>query len=226
MTIFPCLLAALVASLLVQAGLIERQDTVGNDDIVGLAAAIPSGAAGAVYKAYQPYLYVYNGCVPFPAVDASGNTNEGLSPSGASNGDCSISTGQVYVRAAQSGSYYGVMYAWYMPKDEPSDGLGHRHEWEGVIPFVPLLMAWIGGWDCSTTEFTLSGTSPLIKYESVWPINHQMWQTTTVGGMQPMVAWESLTAVVQNALETTDFGDATVPFKDSTFATNLAAASF
>lgn len=125
-----------------------------------------------------------------------------------------------------------------MPKDSPSDGLGHRHEWEGVIVWLSSATATTaanvvavcpsahGEWDCSTTGFTLSGTSPLIKYESIWPVNHQMWQTTTVGGKQPLVAWESLGSTVQSALETTDFVDATVPFKESTFAANLAKATF
>lgn len=44
-------------------------------------------------------------------------------------------------------------------------------------------------------------------------------------GKQPLVAWESLSSVVRNALEVTDFGDATVPFKESTFEENLAKAT-
>lgn len=53
-----------------------------------------------------------------------------------------------------------------------------------------------------------------------------MFTTTTVGGSQPLIAWESLPTVAQNALQTTDFGDANVPFKDSTFTNNLAEATF
>jgi hypothetical protein len=83
-----------------------------------------------------------------------------------------------------------------------------------------------GGWDCSTDGFSLTGTSPLIQYESIWPINHAMGLTTTVGGTQPLIAWESLPAAAQTALQTTDFGAAIVPFKDSTLASNLAAATF
>jgi hypothetical protein len=41
--------------------------------------------------------------------------------------------GQIYARAAEDNDMYAVMYSWLMPKDEPSAGLGHRHEWEGVI---------------------------------------------------------------------------------------------
>lgn len=125
-----------------------------------------------------------------------------------------------------------------MPKDSPSDGLGHRHEWEGVIVWLKSATSTAasniaavcpsahGDWDCSTSGYTLSGTKPLIKYESTWPVNHQMGLTTAVGGTQPLIAWESLPAAAQNALQTVDFGAATVPFKDSTFSNNLAAATF
>jgi hypothetical protein len=125
-----------------------------------------------------------------------------------------------------------------MPKDEPSDGIGHRHDWEGAIVWLASSASTAvnnilavcpsahGGWDCSTNGYSLSGTSPLIKYESIWPVDHSMWLTTTVGGMQPLIAWESLLAVAQTALATTDFGSANVPFIDSAFDANLAKATF
>jgi hypothetical protein len=126
----------------------------------------------------------------------------------------------------------------YMPKDEPSDGLGHRHDWEGVIVWLTSSTATTaanivavcpsahGDWDCSTDGYTLSGTAPLIKYESIWPLDHSCGLTTTVGGQQPLIAWESLPTVAQTALDDTDFGSAIVPFIDAHFDTNLAAATF
>jgi len=53
---------------------LSRRGTVGSDDIVGFEQTVPSGTTGEVYLAYQPHLKVVNGCVPFPAVDADGNT--------------------------------------------------------------------------------------------------------------------------------------------------------
>lgn len=130
------------------------------------------------------------------------------------------------------------MYSWYFPKDEPSTGLGHRHDWEGVIVWllsststsadniVAVCPSAHGGWDCSTDGYTLSGTKPLIDYYSTWPVDHQCGLTSTVGGTQPLIAWESLPTVAQTALENTDFGDANVPFKNANFNSNLAKATF
>jgi hypothetical protein len=53
---------------------LSRRGTVASDELVGFAQTIPSGATGDLYLAYQPDLKVVNGCVPFPAVDADGNT--------------------------------------------------------------------------------------------------------------------------------------------------------
>lgn len=163
--------------------------------------------------------------------------SEGLPTSGKPNKDCGSSLGQIYARGTESNGRYAILYSWYMPKDSPSDGLGHRHEWEGVIVWLAsgssttrenilaVCPSAHGNWDCST-DFLVAGTGPLIMYLSIWPINHQMWLSPTQGGQQPLIAWESLPDAARNALQTTDFGSATVPFKDSTFAGNIAAATF
>ena len=125
-----------------------------------------------------------------------------------------------------------------MPKDEPSTGIGHRHDWEGVIVWLASSTSTAasnilavcpsahGGWDCSTDGYSLSGTSPLIKYESIWPLDHSCGLTSTVGGQQPMIAYESLPAAAQTALQNTDFGSAIVPFVDGRLESNFAAATF
>lgn len=174
----------------------------------------------------------------------------GLKPSGGSSSGCSSSTGQVYSRAATYEEYFAIMYSWcvpsdpvygivlltdhvyrYMPKDEPSTGIGHRHDWEEAIAWlsaesedatlVAFSVSGHGGISSSSSP-GLSGDNPLAGYESFWPLDHQLIQTTTVGGTQPLIAWENLTTAAQDALQNTDFGDAIVPFKDSTFTSNLA----
>lgn len=53
---------------------IHRRGKIASDEIVGFPQTVPSGTTGDIYLAYQPRLKVVNGCVPFPAVDAQGNT--------------------------------------------------------------------------------------------------------------------------------------------------------
>jgi hypothetical protein len=146
---------------------------------------------------------------------------------------CSSSTGQVYARAAAYGGYYAIMYSWYMPKDSPSTGLGHRHDWENVVVWLSsasttatlrgVAISAHGDYQKTTTP-NLSGTSPLIGYISYFPVNHQLIATSTKGGQQPLIAWESMTAAARSAIENTDFGDATPSFRDSNFQNYLADA--
>ena len=127
------------------------------------------------------------------------------------------------------------MYSWFMPKDEPSDGLGHRYDWENIVVWLenpsaaePTLLgvaASAHGDYQDNTSPNLSGDSPLIRYYSTWPLDHQLGFTSTVGGQQPLIAWESLTAAAQRTLNTFDFGSAIVPFTEADFESYLAEAA-
>ncbi|MDI3412041.1 NPP1 family protein [Bacillus sonorensis] len=109
---------------------------IDHDKVVGFKEVAPSTVSQKAAKRFQPYLKVYSGCVPFPAVDAQGNTSGGLEPTGAPEGHCSKNTGQVYTRSAWYNGVWAIMYSWYFPKDEASPGLGHRHDWEGIVVWV------------------------------------------------------------------------------------------
>jgi hypothetical protein len=69
------LLALVSAALAVprQASVKPRAD-IDVDAVVGFAETVPDTAAGELMLKWQPYLYVVDGCVPFPAVDEDGNT--------------------------------------------------------------------------------------------------------------------------------------------------------
>ncbi|KAF2136314.1 uncharacterized protein K452DRAFT_237706 [Aplosporella prunicola CBS 121167] len=213
---------------------IQRRDEIDSDAVVGFPETVPANATGELYLKYKPWLKVVNGCVPFPAVDEAGNTNAGLNPSGDSSGDCDSSTGQVYVRGTTYNSQYAIMYSWYMPKDEPSNGIGHRHDWEGAVVWLSsadatgellgIAASGHGGFQTSTSP-TLDGSRPLIRYYSNWPLDHQLGFTDEKGGEQPLVAWESLPEAARTALENTDFDKANVPFKDANFEANLEKAA-
>ena len=104
------------------------------------------------------------------------------------------------------------MYSWYMPKDSPSSGLGHRHDWENIV-------VWLSAQSTSATvtgvaisahgEYqkesspSFQGTSPKIGYISYFPVNHQLIATNDLGGQQPLIAWESMTAAARTAIENT-----------------------
>jgi hypothetical protein len=136
----------------------------------------------------------------------------GLNPTGSSNGMCSSSTGQVYTRAGTYNGKFGIMYSWYMPKDSPSTGLGHRHDWENIV-------VWLSAQSTSATltgvaisahgdyqknaSPPLQGTSPKIGYISYFPVNHQLIATNDLGGQQPLIAWDNMTAAARTAIEST-----------------------
>jgi hypothetical protein len=166
--------------------------------------------------------------------------SEGLSPTGDPAGDCTNSTGQIYTRSESYNGSFAVMYAWYWPKDEPSElegdlGIGHRHDWEAIVVWLSddstsatvqgVAASAHGDFDAeAASEVSFSGNGALIKYESNGILDHSLGFTTTVGDQQPLVAWESLDSTIQNALADTDWGSANVPFIDSNFENNLAKA--
>lgn len=200
--------------------------TIPHDQVVPLA----STARDFVYK-FQPYLRVESGCVPFPAVDAQGNTSGGLNPSGARNGGCSSSTGQVYARVTTYNGECAIMYAWYFPKDQVLDG--HRHDWESAVVWLSSCStsATIRAVSYSahanfdkTTSPPLANGRPKVRYYTDGFTNHHLGSTSNQGGEQPLIEWEYMPAAARDALINTSFGDANVPMKDANFLNNLAKA--
>lgn len=59
---------------------LHARDWIASDEIVGFNQTVPDNSTGEIYLAYQPYLKVVNGCVPFPGVDAEGDTEYVPSP--------------------------------------------------------------------------------------------------------------------------------------------------
>ena len=58
----------------VSAAAVSRRAVIDHDAVVGFPETVPDDNTGRLYLKYKPYLKVVNGCVPFPAVDAEGNT--------------------------------------------------------------------------------------------------------------------------------------------------------
>lgn len=57
-----------------RAAPVEKRSDIASDDVVGFATAVDAGIEGQLMEKWWPYLYVVDGCVPFPAVDAEGDT--------------------------------------------------------------------------------------------------------------------------------------------------------
>lgn len=53
---------------------LETRSIISHDAVIGFNEAVPDTVAGNLMLKYKPKLKVTNGCVPFPAVDAEGNT--------------------------------------------------------------------------------------------------------------------------------------------------------
>ena len=66
------LLSASIAS--VNSAAVQRRAVINHDAVVGFPQTVPGTDAGASALKYKPFLEVRHGCVPFPAVDALGNT--------------------------------------------------------------------------------------------------------------------------------------------------------
>lgn len=67
--------ALAVTSALCKPTVLKSRAVIDHDAVVGFDEAVPDNSEGDLMLAYKPYLKVFNGCVPFPAVDADGNTS-------------------------------------------------------------------------------------------------------------------------------------------------------
>ncbi|KAI6838989.1 hypothetical protein KC367_g663 [Hortaea werneckii] len=239
LTSYSALIALTATTALASPISLGKRADINHDAVVNFPETVPAATIGQLMLKYKPYLYVEDGCVPFPAVDEEGNTSGGLSPSGLPSGDCDSSVGQIYGRSATYDGKLAILYSWYFPKDEPSliesaFGIGHRHDWEGIVVWLSgesldaelLGVAASAHGDYSTsTEPSLSGNGPLVRYYTELSIlDHSLGFTDTVGGQQPLIAWESMPTVAQDALANKDWGDANVPFIDASFQDNLSEA--
>ncbi|GAB9477890.1 Necrosis inducing protein npp1, partial [Globisporangium polare] len=212
---------------------------IAHDAVVPFAEPTPITLEQTVALKFKPQIHISNGCHPYPAVDAAGNTSGGLKPSGSQSAGCKGSGWgtQVYGRAAAYNGVYALMYSWYFPKDSPFTGLGHRHDWEHVVVWIdsldaanPTILAVTPSAHSGYEKYappksgTVDGVSAKVKYESIVVINHALDSTTDAGEKQPLIMWDQLTDAARTALENTDFGDANVPMKDGNFLTKLGNA--
>ncbi|KAK2760929.1 hypothetical protein FQN54_002171 [Arachnomyces sp. PD_36] len=216
-----------------------RRDVIPHDTVEPFEETVQDGAIGDTIRRFEPYLNIANGCQSYPAVDADGNTSSGLEDEGGETDNCEDDTkGQTYARAGEYNDRWAIMYSWYMPKDQPLDNLpigSHRHDWENVVVWVDDAnspnASLIGGAASAHGEYkkttepqTENGTRVKVGYFSEFPTNHELEFTDDLGRDLPLVDWDAIPQASRDALESTDFGDATVPFKEDQFLGKLEEA--
>lgn len=126
------------------------------------------------------------------------------------------------------------MYSWYFPKDMPRDGTGgHRHDWEQIVVWLSeqTLDAKVTGVSFSShsgwkkykpAQVDFDNDHPKVKYFRIADLlNHGLDTTIEKGGQQPLVNWPQLTKKARDTLNTADFGDASVKFRDDNHIENL-----
>ncbi|TLS25642.1 hypothetical protein PpBr36_07800 [Pyricularia pennisetigena] len=211
---------------------LDRRAVVDHDSLSPLAQTVQAGAVGEAIARFSPKLRIASGCEPYTAVDANGNVSGGVKPGGRDRTNCGDPyRGQTYARAGTVQGKFCIMYSWYMPKDQPrSDTIGaHRHDWENVVVCTDAAMQTVTNGAASghgkykkTTSVPLDGTNVKVEYFTNFPTNHELQFTDdTRGFTKPIMDWDAMPQAMRDALNTADFGAASVPFKDSSFMSNL-----
>ncbi|KAG7397932.1 hypothetical protein PHYBOEH_011931 [Phytophthora boehmeriae] len=216
-----------------------KSDVISHDQVVPFVQPNATTISEKAAVKFKPQIHITNGCHPYPAVNAGGDTSGGLKPTGAPSGSCKGSGygSQVYGRSTWYSGKWAIMYSWYFPKDSPSTGLGHRHDWEHVVVWInnpdvenPTILGVSPSAHSGYSKYvppssdTVDGTSAKVNYESHWPINHALDSTSKSGDFQDLIMWDQMTDAARTALQNTDFGSANVPMKDGNFLTKLGNA--
>lgn len=228
------ILGVLIATVITALAAVDSA-VIDHDQVQPFAQPEPVTISEKAAVKFRPQLHITNGCHPYPAVNSAGDTSGGLKPTGAPSGSGYGS--QVYGRSTWYNGVWAIMYSWYFPKDLPSTGLGHRHDWEHVVVWInnpdveiPTILGVSPSAHSGYSKYTppsaatIDGTSAKVNYQSHWPINHALDSTSESGDFQDLLVWDQLTDAARTALQDTDFGDANVPMKNDNFLTKLGNA--
>jgi hypothetical protein len=216
-----------------------RAEKIKYDQVVPFPETAPTTSEAALALKFKPQLHISNGCHPYAAVDADGNTNAGLgvnklltSCKGSPRGS------QVYGRVTEYSGAVAIMYAWYFPRDLMVSPvwIGHRHDWEHIIVWVDSLSknaellsvtarSLLGYKVYSPPDADkMDGNSAKIKYTWLIHSQHYLAATTKAGELQDLVMWENLTEPAREALDNTEYFLSMAPVGTDKFLENVAKA--
>ncbi|OWZ08057.1 Necrosis inducing protein NPP1 [Phytophthora megakarya] len=213
--------------------------TIDHDQVKPFVQPQPVTISEKAAIKFKPQLHITNGCHSYPAVDEAGQTSGGLKTKGAPSAGCKGSGwgSQVYGRSGWYQDVWAIMFCWYFPKDEPSSGIGHRHDWEHVIVWIdnpavdsPKILAVTPSAHSGYHKYappnpaTIDGNSTKVAYESKWPMDHALDSTTDGGDFQDLIMWDQLSENARRALNSVNFGSANTPMNDGNFQPKLGRA--
>ncbi|KIL84557.1 hypothetical protein FAVG1_12082 [Fusarium avenaceum] len=219
-------------------GFLSRRAIVAHDSLGPVLPRTQGGRIGNSVERFQPWLHIAHGCQPYTASNDAGDISGGLQDTGNPSAGCrDKNKGQTYVRAAWHKGKFGIMYAWYFPKDQPNAGNvigGHRHDWENAVVWLdnpnndnPKIVGFAasGHGNYARTSTPLrEGDRVKVEYFTQLGLNHQLQMSNTRGDTHWLLQWESMTARGREALQNANFRSANVPFKDGNFVNNLDKA--
>lgn len=230
--------------------------------VVALVLGMTNGASAAVLtplpanatsfqRNFQPLFdYDGDGCLPVAAIDSSGQLNGGLRDSGPVTGQCRenhLGKANTYSRAKCDNGWCAISYALYFEKDMSCAGCtptSHRHDWEGVVVWVPQGQSTPGFVSVSrhgqyeTKSWSdvpaKTGVRARVVYHKDGVSTHVMrfagadeqpeaWGNG--GWDEPaLLSWENLDPTLRDKLNSSSWGDANFPLQDSRWPTELSRA--
>ncbi|EGZ18517.1 necrosis inducing-like protein NPP1 type [Phytophthora sojae] len=113
--------------------------TIDHDKVQPFAQPEPVTVSEKTAVKFKPSLHIVDGCHPYPAVNAAGETSAGLKGSGRIDGKCKGSAlgSQVYGRAIWYKDLWAIVYGWYFPKDKVDFlNKGQRHKWVSAVVWL------------------------------------------------------------------------------------------
>lgn len=207
--------------LLVEQNQAKDSNTIDHDAVRAIIDPVAT-APGSLVARFQPLMdFADSGCAPFPAVNAIGQIGGGLKASGPPSSQCLTNRdhGQVYSRVVNFGAVWGIMYAWYFPKESRWLDEGHRHEWVNAVLWldsksdpnlgnepIPSITSISyernDGLYSKTKHWFATGTRPWLPkvYQGIDPSLHRQ------GFSQPLVDWDSMPTPALEALNSFYWG--------------------
>ncbi|POM59021.1 NPP1-like protein [Phytophthora palmivora] len=209
------------------------------DQVAPFPEVLPTTTENAVALKFKPQLHISNGCHPYPAVDADGNTNGGLGSTKVfTSCEGSPLGSQVYGRMLKYKDVVAIMYAWYFPRDFMISPMwvGHRHDWEHVVVWLDsaskdaeilsVTAQYVLGYKTYSPPKAkhMDGSSVKIKYTWLIQSQHFLSGTSKAGEFQDLIMWDNMTDAARDALENTRFFWSKAPMNDDKFEDNLVFA--